>query len=141
MQKILIILSLSFLLVACDKVKMHMDVNASTPAQRCMSHAIPVCQKGNPEVKLHLATMKATPPNRCVSPGATVEMEIIPTPTEPATVFVVPKNISDTWLVGTNYPDAGKITIKVPNDVPKYTDHSYGFLADGKCADPRFHVE
>jgi len=86
--------------------------------------------------------MKANPHNRCVSPGDTVEMEIVPAPSVAATVFVVPKNLTDTWLIGTNYPDKDKIIITIPKSVPRYSDHAYGFLSsNGKCADPRFRVE
>jgi len=85
--------------------------------------------------------MKAAPPNRCVEAGDIVELELVPAPSAVATVFVVPKNLTDTWLIGTNYPDKDKIIITIPESVPKYSDHLYGFLADGKCADPRFRVE
>ena len=138
MQKILIILSLSFLLVACEKA----NFNSIAHAPHCVSHGPSLCiDVGDPNVTLNLNSMKANPSNRCVSPGDTVEMELVPPPAAAATVFVVPKNLTDTWLIGTNYPDKDKITITIPEWVPKYSDHDYGFLADGKCADPRFHVE
>jgi hypothetical protein len=138
MQKILIILSLSFLLVACEKAY----INNSAHAPHCKSTALSVCNPGDPKVKLHLNNMKATPPNLCVEPGDTVEMEIEPAPSAVATVFVVPKNLTDTWLIGTNYPDKDKIIITIPEWVPEYSDHDYGFLTNnGDCADPRFRVE
>jgi hypothetical protein len=117
MQKILIILSLSFLLVACEKV--YFDNSARAP--RCESPVLSICNPGDPKVKLHLSDMKATPPNLCVEPGDTVEMEIVPKPTEAGTVFVVPKDLRDTWLIGTNYPDKNKVIITIPEWVPKYS--------------------
>jgi hypothetical protein len=145
MRKILIILSLSFLLVACENEisKEIASIKMRAFAPRCVSHGPSICiEVGGPNVKLHLNSMQATPPNRCVSPGDTVEMEIVPRPSAAATVFVVPKNLRDTWLIGTNYPDKDKIIITIPTSVRRYSDHDYGFLTNnGKCADPRFHVE
>jgi len=138
MQKILIMLSLSFLLVACEEAYF----SNSARAPRCESPVLSKCNPGNPTVTLHLSNMKATPPNRCVKAGDTVEMEIRPAPAKAGTVFVVPKNLRDTWLIGTNYPDKNKIIITIPKTVPRYSDHDYGFLTpNGKCADPRFRVE
>ena len=136
MQKILIILSLSFLLVACE------SANFLKNAPRCPPPPeFDKCNPGAPTVTLHLNNMKATPPNLCVKAGDTVEMQITPAPDKVGTVVVVAKDFFDTWLIGTNSPDKSKISITIPDWVSD-GDYNYGFLTNnGKCADPRFRVE
>ena len=95
-----------------------------------------------PKVTLNLNEMKANPPNVCARPGKTIDVSIVPkVEASVGNVWVVPKNLADYWLVGTNDPDKLKIYIEIPDTVPFGTDHDYGFLTtSGKCADPRVHV-
>jgi len=44
------------------------------------------------------------------------------------------------WPAGTNDSDKDKILIEIPDDLP-LGYYSYGFVVNGKCVDPRVHVE
>jgi hypothetical protein len=159
MNKNLIILCSSLLLAACAStseisnetpVKPSGAPPAEAPGDLAEHHCTPRVDPPTPTcppfppavVTLNLVTMNATPPVLCVRPGTTVEMQLVPPPPAIGTVFVVPKEIDDYWLVGTNFGPANRIFITVPTDVTTEADYDYGFItADGKCADPRFRVE
>ncbi len=137
-MKLLLVLSASLLVSSCT-------TTGIVGAQNCVVHQPPVdCTDTpvSPAVTLNLTTMKANPPNVCAGPGETITIKLVPEPAEVGTVAVVPKNFADTWLIGTNSPDKGKIEIEVPAWVPTITNHDYGFVTStGDCADPRVHVK
>ncbi|MDX1508006.1 MAG: hypothetical protein R3358_06985 [Woeseiaceae bacterium] len=113
-------------------------------SSNCVIHTPTTSCTGNPNnpvVTLNLNTMKANPPNVCGRAGKTMEVRLVPPPSAKGTVAVVPKNFSDTWLLGTNDPDPAKIFIEIPDWVAFGSDHDYGFVkSTGECADPRLHV-
>ena len=119
--------------------------NGPLGTTNCTVHDPTMSCTGNPndpKITLNLNTMKANPPNVCARPGQTLDISIVPPPqTSVGNVAVVPKDIADTWLIGTNSPNKLKISILIPDWVEEGTDHDYGFVtSSGKCADPRVHV-
>lgn len=136
-KNVLLLVPLGLVLAGCPK----------PDTEECFDHHIPpTClplAAGAP-INVVRAQMKAVPPNACVQPGQVVTFELQPTPTGTNTFFIEPKDSNDTWLSGTNYPNADEITITVPNDMSLMgTDHDYGLrdTETGKCADPRVRVE
>jgi len=79
----------------------------------------------------------------CAARTSTIEFRIVP----PAwnvvgSVGIEPKDPKDTWLLKSNSPDERKIVIFVPAELDNNNDHAYTIrLADGRCIDPRIHVE
>jgi hypothetical protein len=135
--KILVVLSLGWLLSSCTTFNVLGAKNCVVhdPTDSCTG------KPNDPKVTLNLNTMKANPPNVCARPGLTIDVKLVPEPAALGSVAVVPKNFLDTWLIGTNSVDKGKIEIEIPDSVPEGTDHDYGFVTSaGKCADPRAHV-
>ena len=86
----------------------------------------------------------------CAARGAEVEFRVVPlgmndlgsvliTPKE--TVRAGPRKSINTWLLRTNFLDASKIRVGVPRWIEQ-KDYDYSiWLADGRCVDPRIHVE
>lgn len=58
------------------------------------------------------------------------------------TVEIIAKDPADSWwLHGTNSPRQNFIFIKVPPNIDADKKYGYGIKIDGKCLDPRVHVE
>ena len=138
-KNVLLLIPLGLVLTGCPK--------PDSDPEDCYEHTIPTkCLPVNASapIKIVRAQMKSVPPNACVQLGQEVKFQLQPVPSETNTFFIEPKDDNDTWLSGTNYPDAGEIKITVPSDVSLLnTDHDYGMrdTETGKCADPRIRVE
>ena len=142
-KKTLLVLPLSLLAIAC----VHRDVDIT-------DIVIPGCEievivgpcngpKDDPKVTINVAakSLVAAPPNVCAGPGEDIEFNIVPASAEASTVAVIPKNPLHTWLIGTNFPDEGEIIIHVPHTIPIGQVANYTIItSDGKCLDPRIHI-
>jgi hypothetical protein len=103
----------------------------------------PACtgSKSNPVVTINIqGKIVVSPPNVCAQPGATVEININPKPELPATVALIPKILTNTWLLGGNSEDSDKILVHIPLEAKGNYDYSV-FTASGDCVDPRMHVD
>lgn len=95
----------------------------------------------DPKVIVNFTGMTAAPPNVCAHAGTTVRIEIVPAPTGTGTVATMPKTSNQTWLVNSNDPDPSVIFVKVPPTLPPGGDYDYSVVnSDGKCLDPRIHI-
>ncbi|MBT8137629.1 MAG: hypothetical protein KJO54_11495 [Gammaproteobacteria bacterium] len=92
--------------------------------------------------------MTVAPRNVCANRNATLVFKLTPNnpggdPRPFGSVSVVAKDLSNTWLIGTNNSDREEISIEVPDYVVA-GDYEYTlFVNDGnaRCVDPRVHVE
>ncbi len=101
-----------------------------------------------PKVNFNKNGLILAPHNVCAERNSTIVFRITPNSASqnPAgSVAVIPKDIADTWLVGTNSPKNDEINITVPSYVPVDTYHAYTIVSvKGKkveCLDPRVHVQ
>ena len=94
--------------------------------------------------------IKVDPLFVCAVRGAEVKFMVFPVGKyDLGSVLITPKKIVrtgprekiNTWLLRTNSPDASKIKVGVPHWIEP-EDYDYNiWLADGRCVDPRVHVE
>jgi len=136
-KKILFALPMSILAIACAPL-------GKIQIGNCLSQVYVGPCTGNrnvPKVTINVnAPLTASPPHVCAAPGKDIEFKIVPPPSETGTVAIVPKDAADTWLVSTNFPDAGIINIKSPGTLVD-SFHDYWILTNGgACLDPRIHV-
>lgn len=141
-KKVLFVLPLSLLAIACAQPGVEILGNINIPG--CAIATVPPnCTPPHvaPKITVNVAgpTIGASPSNKCADPGDDIEFKIVPASTEAGKVAIIPKNSSHTWLIGTNWPDKGKIIIHVPDPLPT-DNYDYTILSDGKCLDPRIHV-
>lgn len=104
---------------------------------------VPPCQgdPNNPEVTINTNNWVIAP--RCVKANktSTIHFKVVPAASNtPGSTAILPKNVTDTWLVGTNSQDSSTISIPVPDWVG-LREYSYGVVkSDGTCLDPRVHI-
>ena len=151
-MKLLFVLSLSWVLVACTDrgVETSADVDVSAGLEKgltCDEHEKPpaACTDVGhpPTINLNTISMKANPPNVCAKKGDTMTFKITPVQDDrkKGSVSITPKDPADTWLIGSNSSDAHTIEITIPTWVAKDEYYDYGFaVAGGKCVDPRVAV-
>lgn len=136
-RKALLISGVSLMLTACAPPGI-------MSAPRCESYTPSSTCQGDPKVPkvtLNLNTLRASPSNVCAERGQTIVYRLVPPPRDPGTVAVIAKKSSDTWLAGTNSPNAREIRVTIPSWVGADTDHDYSFVtSDNKCIDPRVRV-
>ena len=96
-----------------------------------------------PIVTINTETQEIAPEFVCAATESVIEFRVVPPgKTALGTIAVKPKDESNTWLIGTNYPQKKKIDVLVPEWVANETDHGYNIVfADGSCIDPRVRVE
>lgn len=113
------------------------------------SHPVPYCKndqsqnesRNAPHIMINSESLNVTP--ACVRARREAKVIVVNlTPVannEVGSAKIFPKGGNE-WPVGTNDPDKDVITIDIPEDLPLgYYD--YGFVVNGKCIDPRVHVE
>jgi len=142
-KKILCVLPLSFLVVACSQ-------QGLVKVDSCLATSYNVSQtcKDNPGQGPHpgphvtvnprnWATIH--PANVCINPGDTITIQLPPS-TVISTVATIPKQNTDVWLVGLNSTDNKRIFLTVPDSLKK-GEYGYTLItASGGCLDPRATV-
>lgn len=111
---------------------------ADDPAQpKCLS------KPGN-KVNANFARDFVAPPGICVNRGETVRIELTPEPKRYNSVVVLPKDANSftDWLIRFNDREIDAVLIKIPEDAPSGKTFEYRIvnLADGRCIDPRIHI-
>ena len=132
-KKILLALPMCTLLAAC----------AAPMTKGCKTIKLDNdCTSSNQVVNINVASgLTVAPPNACAKRDKDLEFRITP-PNTSTIVATIPKNPADTWLVGVNSPDSGKIEIHIPNTVTVGSDHDYFIVTtNGYCYDPRIHID
>lgn len=115
----------------------------------CNTQVIPVrcdnmpgTNKGAPKENLHInGPVRVITKNVCVEPGATLEFRVLPQSTQQL-VMISPKEGSPDWLRGDNSDNRKLISIDIPPRAVR--DRSWDYevtLGDGRCLDPRIHVQ
>jgi len=143
-KSLLFLLPVSVLLYGCSTTSKGINLDncqVQVVPENCAN--APGSGPSNPVVNFNKNGITAAPPNVCAMRGSTLVFKITPNPpnSDTATVTVLPKDINDTWLTGTNHPDSGKIEIFIPPWVENLSDHKYAIVVnDGSCLDPRVHV-
>ena len=90
---------------------------------------------------LFTKTLKASPPFACVDAGGTIEVSVRPV-NSGVTLVTIPDDAADTWLYSSNIHDPNSFQIHVPNTIETDRDYKYLILAtNGRCLDPKFHVD
>jgi hypothetical protein len=89
------------------------------------------------------ATLDVHPTNVCVNKQSEIIFRVVPPGhNDVGTVSITAKKSADTWLNGANSPDEKEIKILVPEWVGTNENYDYNIqLSDGRCVDPRVHVE
>ena len=141
-KKILCVLPLSFLVVACGSQEAKVIApgcvdRPAPPNQKCVS------QGTTPFVNVTPNGWVVAPRNLCVTAGGTVEIRFLgATPPALNSMLAVPKGKPTLWLIGSNSSDAGKIVLSVPVGLETGDSFDYGILSENDgCVDPRFTVE
>ncbi|MBT8144755.1 MAG: hypothetical protein KJO55_08640 [Gammaproteobacteria bacterium] len=110
----------------------------------------PVGGPNAPVVNFNTNGMTVAPRNVCAKRNATLEFKVTPVnpggnPRPKGSVSLVAKDLSNTWLIGTNSPDRNEISIPIPDYVDADEYYAYTLFVnddDGvRCVDPRVHVE
>jgi FtsP/CotA-like multicopper oxidase with cupredoxin domain len=95
-------------------------------------------------VNANFRSNNVAPPNICVDPGQTVRIMLSPKPTSYNSVVVLPKDANSftDWLIRFNDREIDAVLIKIPEDAPAGKTFEYRIvnLADGRCIDPRIHI-
>jgi hypothetical protein len=138
-KQILVTVSLSWCLASCADVGLvrvgtcEVETGPETPCEG---------MPNTPSIHLNTNSLNVTP--RCANAAHNSTIVISVTPpgqNDVASVAIVPKNGTDTWLTGTNSPDKKEIRILVPAWVED-GEHQYSvLLADGRCIVPRVRIE
>ena len=137
-KRTLIVLPISLALAACTSVDPLSGLKCSAE-----TGPVPPCKGDphNPEVTINTNSWVIAP--RCVKANktSTITFKVVPAADNPlGSTAILPKNVKDTWLIGTNAPESDEISIEVPDWVTM-GDHSYGVVkSNGDCLDPRVHV-
>ena len=139
-KRTLLMLPISLMLIACTSIDPLSGLKCSAetgPKPPCSG------DPKNPEVTINTNTWVITP--RCVKANRTsaITFRVVPAGVNGnplGSTAILPKNVTDTWLIGTNAPDSAKIRIDVPDWVTT-GEYSYGVIkSNGDCLDPRVHV-
>jgi len=96
-----------------------------------------------PKVVINTETKEIHPEFVCTAHESVIEFRVVPPgKTAVGAVAVKAKDRSNTWLIGTNYPDKKRIDVIVPEWLENSSVHHYNIIfEDGSCIDPRIHVE
>ncbi len=158
MKNTILLVTALGLLAACESTKFtgkNVAVGKRINIESCDILVIPDdCSNpqgnaNNPIVTFNKQSLVVAPRNVCAKPSSKIEFRITPNAANlnpPGSVAVIPKDIADTWLTGTNFPMASKIEITVPSYVPldktKYYEYTIVSNLTGvvSCVDPRVHV-
>ena len=143
--RILSILFVGFLLGACSGAPRVTD----SDLDNCPSQGSWFC-KGNPQAPTaNIITngkkLKVKP--YCINANVNSELlfRVVPKDSQPAgTVRIIPKDSKsshDDWLAADNSSDQNIIKIVVPPGTDPTLKYYYGVKINGKCVDPRVHVE
>jgi len=140
-KRTLLVLPISLTLFACTSVDPLSGLNCSEP-----TGPEPPC-KAEPSVggvTIHTNNWNITP--RCYTVSRAAEIKLIKFNLAPAasnplgSTAIVPKELNNTWLTGSNSPDSKEITIAVPDWVENGY-YSYSVIKNnGDCLDPRVRV-
>ena len=140
-KKILCVLPLSFLVVACGSQQTQVSTagcvdRPAPPNTKCVS------QGTTPFVNVTPNGWVIAPRNLCVTAGGTVEIRFLGAKPALNSLLTVPKGKPAVWLIGSNSSDARKIVLSVPEGLQEGESFDYGILSDSDgCVDPRFTVE
>ena len=96
-----------------------------------------------PIVTINTEKMNLDRINVCAARKSTIEFRVVPPGKNViGSIAIKSKDDDNLWLLGSNSPDEKKIEIPIPDWVGNNTDHDYAiYLSDGRCIDPRIHVE
>ena len=96
-----------------------------------------------PVVTINTEKMKLDRLYICAARTSTIKFRIVPPGRNVVgSVATEPKDSKDTWLHKSNSPDEREINIFVPAELDNNTDHAFTIrLEDGRCIDPRVHVQ
>lgn len=141
-KKILCVLPLSFLVVACTSQQGLMSLGGCEtrrPTEHCVDNR---AGGTTPFVNVTTKGWKVAPPNVCVSAGDTLEIRFQgPTPA-PNTLGTIPIGSAAFWLVGRNSPDDEMIVLTVPDGPGRGDYFDYAILSESNgCVDPRATYE
>ena len=113
--------------------------NSAIANYDCEIVSIPVCTGSPPSITINVQAKTIAPRNYCAPPNSVVRFDVRPINSPLRSTAVVPKNPGDTWMIGTNDPDANEFTVETPATLDEY---GYTVIfADGTCIDPRITVE
>lgn len=142
--KTLSVFLLSFLLGACSSAP------TMNPALvNCAKQGSWFC-KGNPQAPTaNIITngkkLKVAPYCMKAADQSELMFRVVPKDSQPeGTVTIIPKDHNsahDDWLAGSNSPDQNLIKIAVPAGTDPTLKYYYGVTINGKCVDPRVHIE
>lgn len=105
----------------------------------CEIVEIPVCTGSPPAITINVQAKTIAPRNYCAPPNSVVKFQVRPINSPLRSAAVVPKHPGDTWMIGTNDPNANEFTVETPATLAEY---GYTVIfADGTCIDPRITVE
>ena len=140
-KRTLLVLPISLTLFACTSVDPLSGLNCSE-----LTGPEPSCAKtpSTGVVTIHTNNWNVTP--RCYTVSRAAETKLIKFNLAPAasnplgSTAIVPKNLNNTWLTGSNSPDSKEIVITVPDWVEN-GEYSYGVIkSTGDCLDPRVNI-
>lgn len=153
MKRIYLMLSAAVLLAACAAPTRvtsiplpSCDILVPTPSCTNSAGTGPAA----PAVTYNTNSGSVAPRNVCANRSSTLTINLKPVsspgnPRKLGSVAVVPKDISDTWLIGSNNVDVNKIEIPIPSYLPPNTYYGYTLVNSGvtpvQCVDPRVHVD
>ena len=108
----------------------------------------PSCQRipDGGKVNVIFQTYRVGPPNICVDRGQTVRLVLSRKPDSYNSVLVLPKDKESyaDWLIRFNDEELDAVVIKIPDD-KKLAGQIFKYrivnLADGRCIDPRIHID
>ncbi len=143
--RILSILFVGFFLGACSGAPIN------TALSNCPKQSWSPC-KGNANaptanIITNGAKLKVEPYCMKAVPGSELWFRVVPKDSQPlGTVEIIPKDpvsSHDDWLQGTNSTNQNLITITVPgpDELKKGDKYYFGVKINGKCVDPRVHIE
>jgi len=111
------------------------------PAHNCHNSAT---ARNSLTINTNPPFLTAMPKVACVNRGATVNIHITPA-TGKVTVISAPKDPKDPkndWIYGSNIEFPELMKIEVPQDAVVDSEPEYLIVAsNGKCLDPKFHVD
>ena len=143
-KKILCVLPLSFLVVACTSQQGLVKVDSCSTTKsipRVCSEHPGQGPKPGPHVTVNPSNWSTIhPANVCIRPGDTLTIQLPPS-TVLSTVATIPKQGDDFWLIGLNSTDNRRVFLTAPDSLPK-GEYEYTIItASGGCLDPRATVQ
>jgi len=141
--RILSVFFISFLLGACSGVPIN------TALSNCPKQSWSPC-KGDPQAptaNIITGGSKLRVAPYCIKAveGSELWFRIVPKNSQPlGTVEIIPKDpvsSHDDWLQATNSTNQNLIIIPVPTELKEGDKYYYGVRINGKCVDPRVHIE